>query len=609
MRVPACIFVMASLLLGQDPSKLTPEARSFIEVHFLAAKRAEADSDFAEAIDEYREILKKYPKLVPAVYQNLGLVYYLARKYEAAIETFREGIQLDPSMVGARLFLGTAYLDTEQPDKALPHLEYAQKQKPTTESATALGLAYSALRQYDKAAQYFKFGLDSSEQKDKQLYFIGDSYLKSSERVANILAEKNPDSKYDHLLAAKILESQDRYQMAAREYLEAGKKDPFNAAIFSPLARMLAVLGLDKPSELALARYRQLMVVDQRATLDASKLPKGQTADVGPKIDYEGDLKALPPVDARNLPPLPMLNSDVNAELRKRLSSDRTAKWKAGTDNLLHARWPEGIAALEGIPPADWLRDYLIATAYLWRDEYHKAEETLGRQALKSQTSPSVQMLVWEVNQQLSFLHFNRLLDEFPQSARAHFLKGRTLDAQGNKDAEAEYQAAIAADPSQSEARIALADFYLSNSKYQEALAECQKTLEVNSYYSPAKIRMGRIYIQLRDPQKGMPYVQSVLKTDPDDAQARADLARGFELLGEVDKAIAEYQRALALDPSLNRIHYVLGRIYRKEGKAELADNEFRVFAQNEARERAKHLTNAKQLQENQADKSGRASH
>jgi len=218
-------------------------------------------------------------------------------------------------------------------------------------------------------------------------------------------------------------------------------------------------------------------------------------------------------------------------------------------------------------------------------------------------------MLVWEVNQQLSFLHFNRLLDEFPQSARAHFLKGRTLDAQGNKDAEAEYQAAIAADPAQSEARIALADFYLSNSKYREALAECQKALEVNNYFSPAKIRIGRIYIQLRDPQKGMPYVQSVLKTDPDDAQARADLARGFELLGEVDKAIAEYQRALALDPSLNRIHYVLGRIYRKEGKAELADNEFRVFAQNEARERAKHLTNAKQLQENQADKSGRASH
>ena len=130
-------------------------------------------------------------------------------------------------------------------------------------------------------------------------------------------------------------------------------------------------------------------------------------------------------------------------------------------------------------------------------------------------------------------------------------------------------------------------------------MAECQKALEVNSYFSPAKIRIGRIYIQLRDPQKGIPYIQAVLKVDPDDAQARADLARGFELLGDVDKAIAEYERALTLDPSLNRIHYVLGRIYRKQGKGELADHEFKVFAESEASERAKHLTVGKQLPEN----------
>jgi Tfp pilus assembly protein PilF len=90
-----------------------------------------------------------------------------------------------------------------------------------------------------------------------------------------------------------------------------------------------------------------------------------------------------------------------------------------------------------------------------------------------------------------------------------------------------------------------------------------------------------------------------VLNADPDDAQARADLARGFELLGEVDKAVVEYRRALALDPSLNRLHYVLGRIYRKQGKGELADNEFRVFEQNEASERAKHLMVGKPVQEN----------
>jgi Tfp pilus assembly protein PilF len=111
---------------------------------------------------------------------------------------------------------------------------------------------------------------------------------------------------------------------------------------------------------------------------------------------------------------------------------------------------------------------------------------------------------------------------------------------------------------------------------------------------SPAKLRIGRIYIQLRDPRKGIPYIEAVLRNDPDDAQARADLARGFELLGEVDKAVTEYQRALQLDPSLNRIHYVLGRIYRKQGKTGLADTEFQTFQRNEARVVGKRLDGAR---------------
>jgi hypothetical protein len=57
MRVVAGICLMASFLLAADPSQLTPEARSFVELHFVAAKRAEVGSDFAKAIDEYEQIL------------------------------------------------------------------------------------------------------------------------------------------------------------------------------------------------------------------------------------------------------------------------------------------------------------------------------------------------------------------------------------------------------------------------------------------------------------------------------------------------------------------------------------------------------------------------
>lgn len=597
------VFLLLATLgeRAPDPPDLSPQARAYIEIHFLAAKRAEAAGDFAQAEEEYESILKTYPRSLPEVYHNLGLVYYLQRKYEAAIEKLSGGIQLKPGMMGARLLLGSSYLSIEQPEKALPHLRYAHKEKATAESATYLGLAHRAVTNYPAANRYFQFALKSIEQKDKILYFIGDSYLKQSERVSNLLAEQYPNSQYDYWMAAKILDNQDWHELAATEYIHAAKNDPRNASIFYPLARLLAILGMPAASQLALERYRQLMPLDHKAALDAGNLPKTQPSNVGLRIDHEAELRALTPVSEHHLPPLPMLNADVNDALGKRLASTQNIKWKLAIDHLLHARWPQAISVLGSfrVGPSDWLRDYLIARAYLWNDDYHKAEEILNSQHLTLQKPPAVQMLRWEVAQQLSFFYFNRLLEEYPQSAHTRFLNARTLDARGKREALEEYQAAIAADPTLTEARIALADYYLSNAKYEEALVECQRALEVSAYSSPAKIRIGRIYIKLRDAKKGIPYLEGALRSDPEDAQARADLARGWELLGETDKAVAEYKRALALDPTLNRLHYVLARIYRKIGMTELADAEYRTFKQNEDSDRTKHLERVRHLREN----------
>jgi tetratricopeptide (TPR) repeat protein len=143
-------------------------------------------------------------------------------------------------------------------------------------------------------------------------------------------------------------------------------------------------------------------------------------------------------------------------------------------------------------------------------------------------------------------------------------------------------------DPLLGEARIALADYYLSNSKYKEALAECERVLETDPWSSPPKMRLGRIYVQLRQPDKGIPYLLDGLKAEPQNAEGHMDLARGYELSGQPERAIGQYQLALKIDPSLNRIHYVLGRIYRAQGKASLADHEYQVFEENEANDRNK---------------------
>jgi tetratricopeptide (TPR) repeat protein len=595
--------LLATVLMAERADELSPQDSSYIETHFVAAKQAEQARDFGHAAGEYQEILKKFPKAVPEVYQNLGLVYYLARKYDLAIRTFSEGIRLKPEMVGARLFLGASYLISEQPQSALPHLQYAYQQKPAPETATYLGLAYTGLKQYLEAARYFRIALDGSDQKDVVLYFTGDVYLKASELVSSTLAEQNPDSKYDHFLTAKILDSQGWHQVAAKEYLAAAKREPFNASIFFPLGQLLAIFGQDAASELALRRYLQLVPLDSQAVQNRAELPKKEAADVGLKEDYVAELQSLPAVPAHDLPPLPLLDSDVNTRLREALASDRTGQWKAAVDGLVHGRWAEASAELGGIRGTErqWLRDYLLVASHAWAGQYEKAEEALRRSPLASSSAPAVELLRWQVYLQLSFSYFTRLLGEYPGSARAHFLKARTLDAQGKRDALAEYQAAIAADPGLSEARVALADHYLANAKYPEAMTECQKALETNPWTNAAKVRLGRIYVQLRRPAEGIPYLEDGLRVDPNDAQARVDLARGVELQGDMEKAIAEYQKALKLDPSLNRVHYVLGRIYRRQGKTDLADREYQVFQQNESSDRQKHLERVRRLRESQA--------
>jgi 5-bromo-4-chloroindolyl phosphate hydrolysis protein len=52
----------------------------------------------------------------------------------------------------------------------------------------------------------------------------------------------------------------------------------------------------------------------------------------------------------------------------------------------------------------------------------------------------------------------------------------------------------------------------------------------------------------------------------------------------------------LELDPSLNRVHYVLGRIYRKLNQIEMANREYQIFQENESRARETHLQRLEKL-------------
>ena len=600
---------LAGDVLAQH-SGLSQADRSFIEGHFLAAKRFEASEQYDRAANEYELILERYPYAVPRVYQNLGLSYYLQRRYDDAVKTFEKGLEMEPGMLGARLLLGRSYLVMEQPEKALSHLLQAHRLQPTLEGATYLGQAYSTQADYKRAAAYYReaLSLAGRDQQDNIIYLIGKSYLKRNEAIVNLYTGLYPESKDTHLTAARMFDLRDGYQVAAIKYLEAAELDPMNASIFYPLARMLAILDLDEASQLALARYHQLTPLLPRSAIEEQSLPKQAVAKIGTEVDFAGILRSLPPVTAESAPPVPMLGSDANKALRLVLAGDAAGKWSRTVSHLAAGRHGEARSVLHSMDGDQhpWLKDYLDAVVSDWLEDYERAEEAADRPSLKDSPLQFVQMLRAEIYHTLALRFLQRLLREHPESCLSDFVRGENLAAQEKREAEQEFKAAIAKCPDNTQIRIALIEHYLANSRFDEALEQCLEELDLNPYSSAVKKHMGRIYIQLRDAANGIPVLVEALAADPEDANARMDLGRGYELTEEWEKAVEQYKLALELDPTMNRVHYVLGRIYRQLGETELAREQYRLFRENESRTHEEHVERIQRLRKRESVPSDR---
>ena len=601
--LPVALLIAGAVTSAQQVP-LAPADYDFIGTHFRAAKNFEQNGELAEAASEYRTILQRYPSTVPRVYHNLGLVSYRQRDYLNAIEAFKAGLELDKAMLGSRLFLGVSYLNVERPERALPHLETTHRVQPTFESALHLGQAYAANLRYGEAVHAYREALPlAGNELPNVLYSIGQAYLDLAERIANQQAVLHPESKETHLAAARVFESQQVYQVAAIKYLETAQLDPFNASIFFPLARMLAILGLDVPSKLALERYWRLLPAVPRMPIDKSMLPKEQVAEIGTKVEFEGILRSLTPVDPERLPPMPIVGSEINDELVRRLGGSDSEEWRTVTQAVVAGNFEDSLAALDNLQSAGdkWLRDYLKMTMHVWLDDYKSAALVADEAALATSPLQVVQTLRAEVFRQVSLEYFETLVRNHPSSCRARLVKAMNFSAQEKAEAEGEFLAAIKACPLDTQIRIELADYYLWNSQYEEARQACLDELEIHPHSGAAKKRLGRIHVQLREGESALPYLTAAAEADPEDADVRTDLGRAYELLQQWEDAVAAYQLALDLDPTLNRVHYVLARLYRQLGKDDLAQQQFQLFKRNEDEARQTRTARIQRLRKKEA--------
>src|SRR2546427_722566 len=110
------------LFPGSSGAQTTSDIQ--VQKHFQAAQQAEKARNYQKAAAEFQAVLKLRPELAE-VYNNLGLVYYLQGKNDAAIKTFQQALERKPDILGANLFLGMAYIRTNQYEKSLEPFQKA----------------------------------------------------------------------------------------------------------------------------------------------------------------------------------------------------------------------------------------------------------------------------------------------------------------------------------------------------------------------------------------------------------------------------------------------------------------------------------------------------
>jgi tetratricopeptide (TPR) repeat protein len=191
----------------------------------------------------------------------------------------------------------------------------------------------------------------------------------------------------------------------------------------------------------------------------------------------------------------------------------------------------------------------------------------------------------------LAEMEFDRLVKLAPDSARAHQLLGESYEAQGRAaEAEAEYRAALQADPDSVDALLALGDLVrsdlaLSKERLSEARDYYARAIERQPESYDALYGLGACDAVAGEHASAIGFLRRAVKVAPNSAPAR--LALGISLLqtGEITPAVAELETAARLEPKMRQAYVHLARAYRTLGRVhdmEQAITRFRELAQEE---------------------------
>jgi tetratricopeptide (TPR) repeat protein len=163
--------------------------------------------------------------------------------------------------------------------------------------------------------------------------------------------------------------------------------------------------------------------------------------------------------------------------------------------------------------------------------------------------------------------------------AAIHLMRGDVLlrlrgDPTG---ATVEYHAAHAKDANNPAAWERLAEAQLAAGQEDSAHASAQAALRLDPRRISARRTLAKLAMQQRDYANALPYLRQLAEQDPRDVTTKIELATACAQIGDSEEAWRNLAPALeyGYPDEKGRLHYLLGTVYRRLGKAEEAEKAF----------------------------------
>jgi tetratricopeptide (TPR) repeat protein len=550
----------------------------------VEARDAQSRGDFNAAAESYRKAVQLEPS-VPELWANLGLMYHESGKTAEAIRSFKEAIRLNSSLFVPQLFLGIEFLGSKNPEAAVPFLEKAEKLNPNDPQAPLnLGKAYILLNHADHAADAYSRAARLAPNDGNIWLSLGTAYLQQVEDDARFMITEYSQSSYFNLRAAESFAEEGKLEQA---------ENAFKAAIASssPAPCTHAEFGILLLHAKKTAEARKQIELETISGSHCGLAPLGmavdQLAEGHPGVALEG-LTSLAAADLNFVRlNLPLFRGAVSAEQAQQVIQLDRARHSDGASSTVIGPLVEQALLSDGTPvtlrSGEEGRPFgTAATPAMARRFYTEGQYAKCNQCLQ----PSLQTLETYQLQMLASCSFYSGDFQTTSLAAQRLKSTSTTRAEGLYwESKADQKLAIASlsrageiDADSPRMHVLLGDVFRQKRLWDDAEAEYRKAVSLDPKSRTANISLAIALFSELKIDEAFQIDRSLLVEDPMDPEANLLAGEIFvqrNLYVEAEPYLSKCQN---LKPEfVPHLHALMGQVYAATDRIPAAIAEYKA--------------------------------